>query len=327
VILRKSTVDKEYIDEILSIGRRHHQLGIYLYLLKKGQATLKEIHRIYNTFSGHRVTADTVKTSLRFLKAKGLVVEKDGIYTPIEVPKESLYFLFDIKRSRAGRIGAERSLIHNLYRKEDIELPSVRGINPNLRRKIQQVVETARDLVEKGDRATALDLVVHTLLPVRRTGVLWLWWGDVFIYYERKVMTAGCFHSVRFPTLAKLLKELGFTEGLMVDYILGSSRRYLRDIFGEENTYPYSRSIFYNLKKLGLVEPGPQYLLELQYLRNEILFTVKDIHGNLLQLFRREWIGNPPPPLEKEGDRKVAIALGVQHIYQPNESSYFSKFD
>ncbi len=315
------------LEEVVRVGKKHRQLGIYVYLLKKGQAVFEEIYTMYNMFSRHRVRPETVETQLRLLEVKGLVQREGEIYKAVPVPVESLPHLFDYKRSRASRVGAEKSLLKNLYRKEGVELPNIQDVSPKLKKKLQQVLETAKDLVEKGDRATALDLLAHTFLPIRKTGVLWLWWGDVFIYYERKVMTAGCFHSVRFPTLAKLLKELGFTESLMVDYILGSSRKYLKKIFGEENTYPYSRSIFYNLKKLGLVEPGPQYLLELQYLRSEILFTVKDIHGNLLQLFRREWIGNPPPPLEKEGDRKVAIALGVQHIYQPNESFYFSKFD
>ncbi|MEM4561935.1 MAG: hypothetical protein QW123_03565 [Desulfurococcaceae archaeon] len=70
-------------------------------------------------------------------------------------------------------------------------------------------------------------------------------------------MTAGSFHSVEFPALAKLLRELGFTEGVLAYHTLGDSSRYLRRVFGEENTYPYARSVFYALKALGLVEnPG-----------------------------------------------------------------------
>jgi len=32
----------------------------------------------------------------------------------------------------------------------------------------------------------ALDLLAHTLLPLRETGILWLWRGDEFIYFEKK---------------------------------------------------------------------------------------------------------------------------------------------
>ncbi|MEM4592526.1 MAG: hypothetical protein QW196_03925 [Sulfolobales archaeon] len=314
------------LEKIVKVGRRHRQLGIYVYLLEKGQATFEEIYTMYNMFSRHRVEPETVRTQLRFLKVKGLVIEKNGIYRAVQVPVEALPGLFDYKRSRAGRLGASNTLMKYLYRKEDIELPAVDNINPKLRKKLRQVIDTVKELIEKGDRYTALDLLAHTLLPVRKTGVLWCWFKDTFIYYERKIMTEGCFHSVRFPALASLLKELGFTEGLMIDHIVGDSRRYLKKIFGIENTYPYSRSIFYGLKKLGLTEEGPQYLVEMQYVGGEIVVVVKDLYGNVLQVFRREWTSSPPPPLEKEGDRKIAVSLGVQHVYAPNEGSYFSRY-
>ncbi|MEM4003897.1 MAG: hypothetical protein QW836_09950 [Ignisphaera sp.] len=324
-VLDRELEDRE-LEKIVKVGRRHRQLGIYVYLLEKGQATFEEIYTMYNMFSRHRVRPETVKNQIRFLEVKGLVKKEGEIYRPIEVPAEALAGLFDLKRSRAGRLGASNSLMKYLYRKEGVELPAVGDISPRLRKKVQQVLETAKKLIEKGNRATALDLLVHTFLPVRQTGVLWCWLKDTFIYYERKIMTEGCFHSVRFPALASLLKELGFVEGLMIDHTVGDSRRYLKKIFGEEDTYPYSRSLFYGLKKLGLVEKGPQYIVELQYLNGRIVLVLKDLYGNIIQVFEREWTSPPPSPLEKEGDRKIAVSLGVQHIYSQNESSYFSRY-
>ncbi|MEM1913639.1 MAG: hypothetical protein QW067_10910 [Thermofilaceae archaeon] len=314
------------LEEVVRIGRRHSQLGIYVYLLKKGSATLPEIYAVYSMFTKHRVEPETVRTQLRFLKVKGLVKEEGGVYRPVGVPFEAALDLFSFGRSRAGRIGAEKTLLKYLYRKEGVELPNIQDVSPKLRKKLSKVLEVVKELVERGDKYTALDLIAHTLLPVRATGVLWLWWKDIFLYYEPKPTERGIIHSVRVPALSKLLKELGFEEGILAYHTLGSSRRYLRSIFGVEDTYPYSRSLFYSLKKLGLAEEGPQYLVEMQYVGGEIVVVVKDLYGNVLQVFRREWTSPPPAPLEKEGDKKVAVTLGVQHVYTPNEGSYFSRY-
>ncbi|MEM1696462.1 MAG: hypothetical protein QXQ90_07705 [Desulfurococcaceae archaeon] len=314
------------LEEVVRIGRRHRQLGIYVYLLKKGSATLPEIYAVYSMFTKHRVEPETVRTQLRFLKVKGLVKEEGGVYRPVGVPLEAALDLFSFGRSRAGRIGAEKTLLKYLYRKEGVELPNIQDVSPKLRKKLSKVLEVVKELVERGDKYTALDLIAHTLLPVRATGVLWLWWKDIFLYYEPKPTERGIIHSVRVPALSKLLKELGFEEGILAYHTLGSSRRYLRSIFGVEDTYPYSRSLFYSLKKLGLAEEGPQYLVEMQYVGGEIVVVVKDLYGNVLQVFRREWTSPPPAPLEKEGDKKVAVTLGVQHVYTPNEGSYFSRY-
>ncbi|MEM4561936.1 MAG: hypothetical protein QW123_03570 [Desulfurococcaceae archaeon] len=101
---------------------------------------------------------------------KGLVEKTGDRYRAIGVPAEALPRLFDMKRARAGRIGGERALQSFLYRKTG--LTPVKGVPPRLRDKIRRVIETARALAERGDRATALDLFAHTLLPVRETGVL-----------------------------------------------------------------------------------------------------------------------------------------------------------
>ncbi|MEM4827585.1 MAG: hypothetical protein QXK07_06050 [Desulfurococcaceae archaeon] len=182
------------LERIVEYGRNHRQIGLYLYLAERGESTLEELTRVYTLFAGRRVTPETVKTQLRLLEVKGLVEKSGDRYRAVGVPIESLPGLFDTKRARAGRIGGERRLQSLLT-----GLPSIRSLPPRLRGKIRRVVETAKSLVEKGDRETALDLLAHTLLPVRETGVLWLWWRDTFIYYERKTMAAGSFHTVKFP--------------------------------------------------------------------------------------------------------------------------------
>ncbi|MEM1703868.1 MAG: hypothetical protein QXQ31_07415, partial [Zestosphaera sp.] len=86
------------LEEVVRIGRRHSQLGIYVYLLKKGSATLPEIYAVYSMFTKHRVEPETVRTQLRFLKVKGLVKEEGGVYRPVGVPLEAALDLFSFGR-------------------------------------------------------------------------------------------------------------------------------------------------------------------------------------------------------------------------------------
>jgi len=326
MITEKRSRDSEKdIERIIDIGRKHKQLGLYLYLLYRGESRLEDLYRIYNYFSRHRVTLETVKLQLKYLTVKGLVRKEGETYRAIQVPAEALPGLFDFKRSRSGRLGSWKSLQFYLY---NGELPTIRDINPKLVKKMREVIETAKDLVEKGRKEVALDLLIHTFLPVRQTGVLWLWHGDTFIFYEKKIMAGGSFHSVKFPTLSQLLKTLGFEEGVMIYHTLGvgETKKHLKRIFGEVNPWPYSRSIFYGLKKLGLIEEGYQHLVELQYINNKILFILKDISENVIQVFTLNWFNPPPPPLTQEGEKKVYLSMGVQHVKPSNEASYFSRF-
>ncbi|MEM4546938.1 MAG: hypothetical protein QW328_09315 [Nitrososphaerota archaeon] len=66
--------------------------------------------------------------------------------------------------------------------------------------------------------------------------------------------------------------------------------------------------------------------MELQYNGGEVKITLRDLHGSTLQVSTHPWTGPSPPPLSEAGDRKVAVTLGVQHVYKPNECSYFSYF-
>ena len=292
------------LEKIIEFSRRHRGLGLYLYLyylysVTKDGVTLSQIHSFYNKMVGRAVARETVKNQLKLLINKGLLIEKNGKYYPIPVPEDVLAKLFDLKRSENGKKGALKRLRQIIY---DNQMPAVKSLPESLKHYVRVIIEKARELVKEGRREAALDLLAHTLLPLRETGVLWLWRGDEFIYYERKIMREGVFHSVRFPALARLLKELGFQEGIMVHHILGheESRQLIDRIFSKEHlSWPWARSFFYKLKQLGFAEEGNYYIVELEHKDLTLLVYFRDYYGNLLKEYLMPWFNEKqlPPPL------------------------------
>ena len=329
---RANTSSRSKINEIVEIGKRHRQLGLYLYLVYRYEragsgAMLSELCNFYSRMVGRPVHEESVRRQLKLLMNKGLVREEGGKYYPVQVPLEVLEKLFDVKRARAGQAGAIRRLRQIIY---ENQLPAVKALPKSLKYYVETVVEETEKLVERGRREAALDLIVHTLLPVRETGVLWLWRGDEFIYYERKTMNEGIFHSVRFPLLSNLLKDLGFREGIMVEHLRGHDKAgdIIRKIFPRGfEAWPWARSIFYALKHLGLADEGGYYIVELKYENQTIYLYLRDYYNNLLKVYTASWeCEELPPPLSVEEKRVLYPVLGVQHVKEENEESYFSRW-
>jgi len=329
----KKKAEKIGLGEIVKIGKQFRQLGLYLFILYRYQiykdgVDFSGLWRFYNNIADHVVSSETVRKQLKMLKNKGLVEEKDGKYYPVHLPADITVKLFDVKRSRVAEKGARMRLRQILYRNQ---LPLVEEIPRGLKHYVKQVVERAVQLARQGKQEAALDLLVHTLLPIRENGVLWLWRRDEFIYYERKVMTEGTFHSVRFPALADLLRKLGFHEGVMVYHLLGheEAKDLIHRIFQKGYlSWPWARSIFYKLKESGFVEEGGRYIIELEYVNMAIHVYLKDIYGNLIKEYFESWFQEAklPPPLSPDKRKDRYLVLGRQHIKEENEESYFSKW-
>ena len=322
--------EKSVLDKILEVGKRCRQLGIYLYILhwytQHGEGIdFGRLHRFYNSMAGRAVTVSAVSRMLDVLKVKGLVEERGGRYYPKVLDLDAVKDLFDVKRSRAGRLGAIGRVRMELRRKVEpmtveVEVPR------NIKYYVGRVVKEAVDLVKKGKMAEALDLISHTLLPLRENGVLWLWWKNQFVYYEPK--TKPGLHSVKVPLVSELLKKLGFEEGIMVEHVRGHGyvEELIHRLFGKGHlSWPWSRSIFYGLKKVGLAEEGTPYIVEMFYEEGWLKVILKDLYGNTLKVFEREWSGELPPPLSEKRHYK-SVAIGKQHVYEPNEEGYFSRW-
>jgi len=329
----KKNADKKFrLEDIVEVGKRFRQLGLYMFILwwyyqYKDGITFDKLWRFYNNISNHIVHAETVRKQLKMLQAKGLVEEKNGKFYPTPLPADVAIKLFDVERSRAGKAGAIRRVRQVIYRGQ---LPLVEDL-PNFRYYVNKVVQQAVQLIHQGKREVALDLISHTLLPIRESGVLWLWKGDEFIYFEKKTMVEGSFHSVKFPMLADLLRKLGFKEGVMVWHLYGhdEAKDLIRRIFQKGHlSWPWARSIFYKLKQFGLAEEGNQYIIELEYRNMSLIVTLRDIYNNLLKEYFEPWFNEVklPPPLSAEKTKDRYLVLGRQHIKEENEESYFSRW-
>jgi len=325
--------EKIGLDQIIDLGKKFRQLGLYLFILYwyqtyKTGVDLQHLWRFYNNIASHVVSPETVRKQLKMLQVKGLIEEKNGKYYPVPLPTDVVAKMFDVKRSHVGKRGANARLRQILYHNQ---LPFVEEIPRGLKHYMEKVVQLAVQLAKQGKREVALDLLAHTLLPIRENGVLWLWRNDEFIYYERKVMTEGTFHSVKFPLLSKLLKDLGFHEGVMVYHVLGhnEAKDIIRKIFGKGHlSWPWARSIFYKLKELGFAEEGGRYIIELEYRNLTLIVTLRDIYNNLLKEYIEPWFNENrlPAPLSADKTKDRYLVLGVQHVKPENEESYFSRW-
>ena len=124
--------------------------------------------------------------------------------------------------------------------------------------------EEAEKLLKKSDRTVALDLLIHTYLPLRENEILWLWKDNEFIYWDNKNKTFRCLYS---EELSKLLKKLGYSEGILAWHILGHERatKVIRKLFGKEYLdWAWARSIAYGLMLLKLLKEGNYYRVEVR---------------------------------------------------------------
>jgi len=321
------------LEQIIDAGKRFRQLGLYMFIwywyhTYRSGVDFDKLWRFYNNFSDHVVHPETVRKQLRMLMNKGLVEEKNGKYYPVPLSPDIVIKMFDVKRSYVGKRGATTRLRQIIYREE---LPLVKELPKSLKYYVEKVVQLAVRLGGQGKREVALDLLIHTLLPVRENDILWLWRGNEFIYFERKTMVEGNFHSVRFPVLANLLRSLGFKEGVMVYHLLGhdKAKDIIRKIFGKGHlSWPWARSVFYKLKEMGFASEGSQYIIELEYRNLALIVTLRDIYGNLIKEYFEPWFNENrlPAPLSDGKTRDRYLVMGRQHVKEENEESYFSKW-
>jgi len=295
------------------------QCAIYYYLWLRHRASLGELHRIYSKIAGRVICPNTVRKQLKILERKGLVKRTGNYYMPLVEPEEVLD-LFDTKRSRAGRKGAlKRSL--GVKRKKT-EIP------PGLDHYVKKVVSEAKKLIAKGDRTVALDLLTHTLLPLRETEALWLWHRNTFIYWNSK---SHNFRAVESKEIADLLRKLGYREGIMIFHTLAHRRtkRIIRRIFARgPYSWPWARAVAYGLKELGLLKDTANYRIQIKKTDTQIILTLYDLYTKQqITEYTTTWThGEPPEPMTNQ-TIYIGTILGKAHVKQEiEEGSYFSKW-
>jgi len=329
-MIRNSTVNREDTDvyrdlirKLKKLAEKHSiQYALLWHIYLRRVVSFEELYKLYNRLTDNRVVCEaTVRNQLKVLERKGVIRREGGKYVALVDPRD-VEDLFDVERSKSGKIGA--ALRHLKVGSTSLK------VSPGLSYYTRQVVERAKELVHKGKKAAALDLIVHTLLPLRENEVLWLWHNDIFVYYAPKT-GAGKFRAVRSREVSDLLKRLGFDEGIMIFHTLGheEARRIIHKLFQRgPYSWPWARSISYGLKQLGLLqEVDDLYRIQLKRVDGKIELTLWNLYTKeLVASYTIEWKHEAPEPL-KDKSYYVGTVLGRQHVKQEIETdSYFSKW-
>ncbi len=77
----------------------------------------------------------------------------------------------------------------------------------------------ADSLLRAGLEHAALDLLLRSYLPLTGSSTVWVWRGNLFIYYDS--VATWRFHSAYSPELAEALSDLGFGMGVVVEHVKG----------------------------------------------------------------------------------------------------------
>jgi len=318
---KEQKLDKQLIRELKKLANKHSiQYALLWYIYLFGEAALTKLYRIYRYLSEKTIRENTVRKQLEQLQRKGLIKRIGDKYYSLVDPRE-VEDLFDRERSRAGKIGA--TLRHMKIKNKSMK------ISPGLSYYTKKVIDEAQKLIRKGKKAVALDLISHTLLPLRENAVLWLWHGDLFAYYEPK--TRQRWRVIESKEISNLLKKLGFTEGIMILHTLGHNEvsKIIKKMFSRGSySWPWARSISYGLKQLGLLhEIDDLFRIQLKKLNNRIELTLWNLYSKqLLANYTINWKHETPEPL-KNKHYIIATVLGKQHVKKEiEENSYFSKW-
>ena len=315
----KQTLNKKLLKQLKRIANKHSiQYALLWYIYLSGKASLNELYRIYKYLSEKTIRENTVRKQLEQLQRKGLVRKIGDTYTALVDPSE-VQDLFDKERSKAGRIGAT-------IRHMKLSTKSLK-ISPGLTYYTKKTIDESKKLLQKGKRVAVLDLLVHTILPVRENGILWLWHQNVFVYYEPKTKQ---FRAIKSEEVAKLLKKLGFSEGIMILHVLGhkEASRIIHRIFSRGSySWPWARSISYGLKELGSLQETTNFKIQLKHIDNRIELILWDLYTKQeICNYTMNWNYEPPEPL-KNKQFIIATVLGRQHIKKEIEiNNYFSKW-
>ncbi len=308
------------IAKLRQLGREVSiQYALYYYLWIRRGSSLSRLHKVYNKVVGRVIDPNTVRKQLKILERKGVIKKIGSHYIPLVEPGEVLD-LFDAKRSRAGRRGALKRSLGIKRRKTQVPL--------GLSYYVRKVVDEAKKLIAKGDRTAALDLLVHTLLPLRETEALWLWRENTFIYWNSKSRN---FRAVESEEIAELLRKLGYREGIMVFHVLahGRAKKIIHRIFNRgPHSWTWARSVAYGLKELELLRETTNYRIQIKSVGNEIVLTLYDFYTKLrIAEYITTWIHRELPEPMKNRTFYMGTVLGKPHVKQEIEvDNYFSKW-
>ena len=162
----------------------------------------------------------------------------------------------------------------------------------------------------------------YALVGVRQTGFLLLWINDWFVYCESK--TGFCHHFTS-QLLSRYFRMLGLQEGILYSQTNNheearrKAQKYIKEYY---RSFRAARRLHYMLKEWNLIgyEDQEVYTLELLYYQDGSIGV-------------RIWDEQKEELLEElgvKGEKPIKVkrktAFPEEHIYAPNEETYFYRF-
>jgi len=278
----------------------------YLYL--RAPTSLSLAYEFHHMVSGTKSKNATLKVLKRLADYGIIRGVYDGMYVPVAAPDVAFNGIDGSRvRLRNQVVGAgSRSDFQDSY-SEVSRVP----------RAVAEVISIAKRLVEEGRKWVAVDLLAHTLLPVRRTGVLLARCGDVFVFYERKTRKM---HMLRSPNLAEIFSGLGIGNGFLGLHRLHEADDIIRELF---SSHENARRIHYQLKELGWFQyPQEHYFYKLELHPKPRLLIVKLI-GNRLEVFTEIQLNDEDAKIVEElGIPSKGPVVTEEHVKKGNEETY-----
>jgi len=279
-----------------------------VWVRRRHPVKLEDVYRFHKLVAGVRSRNATWKI-LKRLELYGIVRSLGyGFYKPVVLDDSIVEGSIDWSRVRTR---------DQVLRRRGVGEATSRGVP----RVVESVVRVASKLVEAGEKWRAVDLLAHTLLPVRKTGVLLARVGDTFIYYERKT---GKLHMVKSSRLAQIFESLGIVEGALWRHKLFEADSIIRRVFG---SHDIARKLHYLLKELGWFEypePGWFYRVFTDPVGGGVWLEVYRVGGRGLERVWSIELGEGGGSGSGFGVQVGAGAIVTrEHVKPENEVTYF----
>ncbi len=292
--------------------------GVLWYLIAKvyrNGAGFMELKRAYELVRGGPVRKATIVKTLKRMIRKALIMKgEDGRYYPLVTRPEAAFSRIDRSRVRiqqpyiATRKGKERQGASTLEKL--LHEPYVAKL----------AFRRAKKIASKHGSLVATYFLIYSLVGARETGFLLLWFNAMFVYCERKTGFCHYFYS---QLLHHYFQLLGLKGGIVYrpskEHLeaMKIASKYVRRYYGSHQS---SRRIHYMLKKQGYIEYDNEvYNLEIIYYEDGDL-GVRLWDNNMQEALYEENITDKPI-----AKREIKPAYPFEHIYEPNEETYFYK--
>ncbi|MEB3788953.1 MAG: hypothetical protein GSR72_03570 [Desulfurococcales archaeon] len=290
--------------------------GVLWYLIAKVYtkgASFTELKKAYELVRGSPVRKAALAVILRRMIKKGLVSKsEDGKYYPLVTKHEAAFSRIDKKRVR---ITPSRKSVRADKKRESL-LPERSIVREPYQTRI--AFRKAQKIARKHGALAAAYFLVYNLVGVRETGFLLMWLNAMFVYCEQKTGFCHYFYS---QLLHHYFQLLGLREGIMHKHsqehleAMKIAHKHVRKYY---ESHQFSRRLHYELKRQGYLE------------YDEEIYNVEIIHYEDGDLGVRLWDNNMNKILHDENivdkpvvKREIKPVYPYEHIYEPNEETYF----